>query len=303
MEQRREPEMKTTFKAALAVLAFACTSAWSQDPGMMATQQAMQASQQATQQALQDMQTAQQASQQAMDAMTMANNAAQWNSGWNPAMLAGPRVLSLSVGPGNVKPGTKVHIDLSPDRNAQIYYTTDGWTPTTASTRYTGPIKIDASTNLQAIAVGSGLPHSLLIRANYTVNGAAPQPVQQATLTTNGVLAAGSPIRLKTGSVISSATAHAGDKASILLDEDLKVGDTVVAPKGTPVDAVLTRVVPSKNGASGQLAFAVHSLTVRGQTIPLVGTETLEGGVAKDAVIEPSMALTAKVTKATDLSH
>lgn len=294
--------MKTNLKAALIVLAFACASAYAQDPGMMAAQQAMQASQQASQQALQDMQTAQQANQQAMDAMTMANNAAQWNAGWNPALLAGSHVLSLSVGPGNVKAGTKVRIDLSPDRNAQIYYTTDGWTPTTDSIRYTGPIRIDASTNLQAIAVGKGLPHALLIRANYTVNGPAPQPAQEAAITTKGILAAGSPIRLTTGSVISSATAHAGDKASILLDEDLKVGDTVVAPKGTPVDAVLTRVVPSKNGASGQLAFAVHSLTVRGQTISLAGTEALEGGVAKDAVIEPGMGLTAKVAQATTLN-
>jgi hypothetical protein len=297
MEEGREPHMKTNLKAALAVLAFACASAWSQDPGMMAAQQATQAS-------LQAMQATQQANQQAMNAMMMANNAAQWNStGWNPALFAGGRVLSLSVGPGNVKPGTKLHIDLSPDRNAQIYYTTDGWTPTTASTRYTGPIKIDSSMNLQAIAVGSGLPHALLIRANYTVNGAVAQPVQEAALTTNGELAAGTPIRLATGSVISSATAHAGDNAAILLDEDLKVGDTVVAPKGTPVDAVLTRVVPSKAGAAGQLAFAVTSLTVRGQTISLTGSEALEGGVAKEAIIEPGMALTAKVAKETDLNR
>jgi len=263
----------------------------------------MMAAQQATQASLQAMQATQQANQQAMNAMMMANNAAQWNStGWNPALFAGSRVLSLSVGPGNVKPGTKLRIDLSPDRNAQIYYTTDGWTPTTASTRYTGPIKIDSSMNLQAIAVGSGLPHALLIRANYTVNGVAPQAAQEAALTINGVLAAGTPIRLATGSVINSETAHAGDNAAILLDEDLKVGDTVVAAKGTPVEAVLTRVVPSKAGASGQLAFEIRSLTVRGQTISLTGTEALEGGVAKDAVIKPGMALTAKVAKETTLS-
>ena len=296
--------MKTKMKAALAALVFACASGWSQDPGMMAAQQAMQASQQATQQALQDMQTAQQASQQFTQAVMQANSLSQWNSsGWHPALLAGTGVLSLSVGPGNVKPGTKLRIQLSPDRNAQIYYTTDGWTPTTFSTRYTGPIKIDASMHLQAIAVGPSLPHSLLIRADYTVNGSAPQPVQEAALTTSGVLPAGSPIRLATGSAISSATAHAGDKATILLDEDLKVGDTVVAAKGTPVDAVLTLAVPAKRGAAGELAFVVHSLTVRGQSISLTGSEALEGGVAKDAVIEPGMLLTAKVAKETDLSR
>jgi hypothetical protein len=291
--------MKTSMKASLAVLALACASAWGQDPGMMAaqqvTQQAIQASQQATQQALQDMQTAQQANQQAMQASMQASQMSQQNSGFYPALFAGSRVLSLSVGPGNVKAGTKVRVQLSPDRNAQIYYTTDGWTPTTSSTLYTGPIKIDASTILQAIAVGPGLPHALLIRANYTVNSAAPQPALETALTTNGVLPAGTPIRLATGSLITSASAHTGDKANILLDEDLKVGDTVVAAKGMPVDAVLTLAVPVKNGAAGELAFAVRSLTVHGQTIALTGNEALEGGVAKDAVINPGMILTAKV--------
>jgi hypothetical protein len=260
-----------------------------------ASQQAMQASQQATQQALQDMQTAQQANQQAMQASMQASQMSQQNSGFYPALFAGSRVLSLSVGPGNVKAGTKVRVQLSPDRNAQIYNTTDGWTPTTSSTLYTGPIKIDASTILQAIAVGPGLPHALLIRANYTVNSAAPQPALETALTTNGVLPAGTPIRLATGSLITSASAHTGDKANILLDEDLKVGDTVVAAKGMPVDAVLTLAVPVKNGAAGELAFAVRSLTVHGQTIALTGNEALEGGVAKDAVINPGMILTAKV--------
>lgn len=292
--------MKTKMGAVLIALVCACVPCWSQDPGMMAAQQAMQA----TQQALQDMQTAQQANQQAMQAAIQANDLSQWNSsGWNPALLAGTGVLSLSVGPGTVKPGTKLRIQLSPDRYGQIYYTTDGWKPTTSSTRYTGPITIDSSMHLQAIAVGPKLPRALLIRADYTVNGGTAQPVQEAALMTSGALSTGSPIRLAIGSEISSATAHAGDKATILLDEDLKVGDTVVAAKGTPVDAVLTLAVPAKGGAAGELAFEVHSLAVRGQTIPLTGSEALEGGVAKEAVIEPGMVLTAKVAKETDLNR
>ena len=89
---------------------------------------------------------------------------------------------------------------------------------------------------------------------------------------------------------------------TILLDEDLKVGDTVVAAKGTPVDAVVTLAVPAKNGAAGELAFEVRSLTLPGQTVPLIGSEMLEGGVAKDAVIEPGRTLTARVTKETQLN-
>jgi type II secretory pathway pseudopilin PulG len=291
-------------KIALAVFALACASAGAQDPGMMAAQQAaqqaMQASQQATQQALQDMQTAQQANQQAMQAAMQANN---WTQGYYqsfPFPFTG--VLSLSVPPGTVKPGTRVRIDLSAERDAKVYYTTDGWTPTTSSTLYTGPIRIDASTHLEAVAAGPGLPHALLIRADYTVNGAPQQPAPNAALFTNGVLPAETPLRLVTASTISSATAHAGDKIAILLDLDVKIGDSVVAAKGTPADAQLTLVVPARNGAAGRLAFEVHSLTLPGLTIPLAGSELLEGGVAKDAVIEPGKALTARVARETRLN-
>ena len=295
-------------KAALLALALASASAWGQDPGMMAAQQAslqgLQASQQATQQALQDMQTAQQANQQAMQAMMDANQQAAISNqnGYLGFPFRSAGVLSLSVGPGKVKPGTRVRVDFSADRDAKVYYTTDGWTPTSSSTLYTGPIRIDASTHLEAVAVGPGLPRTMLIRADYAVDGSAAQPVQSGALTTDGVLAAGLSIRLVTGSTISSATAHAGDKATILLDEDVKIGDTVVAQKGTPVDAVLTLAVPARNGAAGELAFEVHSLTLGGQTVLVTGSAMLEGGVAKDAVIEPGRALTAKVTKETQLN-
>jgi hypothetical protein len=157
--------------------------------------------------------------------------------------------------------------------------------------------------HLQAIAVGPGLPQAMLIRADYTVNGGAAQPAQETILNTSGALVAGTQIRLATGSEINSATAHVGDKATLLLDEDVKVGDTVVAAKGTPVDAVLTLVVPAKNGAAGKLAFQVQSLAVQGQTVSLAGSEMLEGGVAKEAVIKPGMELTAKVSKEVELNR
>ena len=286
--------MKTSL---LVVLFLAGASAYGQDAATMAAQQAMQASQQATQQAMQDMQTAQQAAQQAMQA---ANDAAQNQNSYQYFPGRGSGVLSLSVGSGEVRPGTKVRIDLSsPDRHARVYYTTDGWTPTQASMPYTGPIEIDASTHLEAIAVGAGLPRSMLIRADYTVRGSTPNPVPAAALAANGVLAAGLPIRLATDAAISSATARAGDKVAVLLDEDVKAGDTVVAAKGAPVDAELTLGVPSRNGAAGELAFQVRSLTIGGQTVPLTGSAMLEGGVAKDAVIEPGRLLTATVASAT----
>ena len=52
---------------------------------------------------------------------------------------------------------------------AVIYYTTDGSTPTTSSTKYTGAISVSASTVINAIATDSGLTNSNVASASYTI--------------------------------------------------------------------------------------------------------------------------------------
>jgi hypothetical protein len=94
---------------------------------------------------------------------------------------------------------------------------------------------------------------------------------------------------------MSSETAKVGDRASLLLDQDVKIGDTLVAAKGTPVDAIVTRADPVAGAAAGDLVFEVRSLTLQGKTIPLHGGEILEGQSGKEAIIRPGMVVMATV--------
>ena len=58
-------------------------------------------------------------------------------------------------------------------QGATIFYTTDGSTPTTSSTAYTGPIVIASTTTLKAIAAASGFANSAVATGTYII-GAIP---------------------------------------------------------------------------------------------------------------------------------
>jgi hypothetical protein len=72
-----------------------------------------------------------------------------------------------SVGPLSISNGMP---------SASIYYTTDGSTPTTASTLYTAPLTVSSSETVQAIATAPGYINSGVASATYTLLTTPPPP-------------------------------------------------------------------------------------------------------------------------------
>jgi hypothetical protein len=78
-------------------------------------------------------------------------------------------IPSFNPPPGSYTSAQSVTISTTTP-NATIYYTTNGTTPTTSSTKYTGPISVGVTETLSAIAVASGLTNSPVVSGLYTVD-------------------------------------------------------------------------------------------------------------------------------------
>src|SRR5262249_2562070 len=139
-----------------------------------AAQQAIQAAQAAADRARADAELAQLQAQ--LDAQRAQANA-QRSAAQTPFIPAtGAPVFSVKAGAYKAPITVKLK---SSTRGAVIYYTTDGWTPTTSSIRYTGPINIDSTTNLQAIAIGPDSPRSLVASAVYALPSSSTAAVAE----------------------------------------------------------------------------------------------------------------------------
>jgi hypothetical protein len=97
--------------------------------------------------------------------------------------------------------------------NSSIYYTTNGTTPTSASTPYTGSFEVNSSSTVQAVAVASGYATSAVASSTYTL-GAAGAPAQLAFLVQPANTAINTAIAPSVQVAIEDASGHIVSTAS-----------------------------------------------------------------------------------------
>jgi hypothetical protein len=106
-----------------------------------------------------------------------------------------------------------------------------------------------------------------------------PTPAPQATPQgSNAVLREGTEVKLKFAEAISSKTATTDDPVALILDEDLKVGDLVVAKSGSKALAMVTNAKKAgMMGKGGELNIRLESLRTGDAKVHLRGTKAREG--------------------------
>jgi hypothetical protein len=148
------------------------------------------------------------------------------------------------------------------DAGATIYYTTDGSTPTTASTVYTGPIVLGVGTTIiQAIATAAGFTQSAVGSATYAVSAVAPSPPPPAATPAFSPAGGGyvAPVSVTiTDSTFGATIYYTTDGSIPTTSSALYTGPIALAVGTTTVKAIAT-VTALSNSAVGSASYALSA--------------------------------------------
>ena len=181
-------------------------------------------------------------------------------------------VLSLAAG---TYPSAQTLTITDAIQGATIYYTTDGSTPTPASTVYSGSIAVSLSETVKAIAVASGYTASAVASATFTI----PQPKTTPTITW------AKPAAITYGTALSATQLNATSKtagtfayspaAGTVLDAGSQTLSTTFTPTDTNTYSTATAgVTLTVNNASQTITFTAPATPVTYGAAPITLSAT-----------------------------
>jgi len=131
---------------------------------------------------------------------------------------------------------------------------------------------------MRVATTGSALMLAML--AGCGKDPASPPPKAGPVITT------GASVTVRTTMPLSSSTAKRGDIFAATLEEPLRKGDLVLAPKGA---AVQGRIVDAGPGSRPRIAVELAVLQVAGRNLP-ISTNAIERGAKTDKAGAPAAA-------------
>jgi hypothetical protein len=172
---------------------------------------------------------------------------------------------------------------------ATIYYTTDGSTPTTASTVYTGPIPVTRTTTLRALAAASGMANSTVASATYTIRVASP------TFSPAGGTYVGS-VTVTLGDATSGATIYYTTDGSTPTTASTVYTGPISLTQTTTLRALATASgMANSTVASATYTVAANSADVTAPILSLPGNITVKATSFLGAVVTFSVSATDNV--------
>jgi Chitobiase/beta-hexosaminidase C-terminal domain/FG-GAP-like repeat/Bacterial Ig-like domain (group 3) len=171
---------------------------------------------------------------------------------------------------------------------ATIYYTTDGTTPTTSSTEYTGRISLSSTETIEAIAAATGYSTSAVITAAYTITISAPGFALSASPVSVSVPQGGS------GTSTISAIDVGGFTGTVTLAATgLPSG---VSASFAPGSAAGTQVLTLTASTSAQTTSSAVTVTITGASGSLSATTTVDLSITPEPGFAPGSGGTTSLT-------
>ena len=152
-------------------------------------------------------------SSETINAVALAPGSTLSYQSWASYSMTQTALPSFSPAPLGYSSAQMVTIN-SATSGAAIYYTTDGTTPTTGSTPYTGPILVSSAETIKAIALAPGYSTSSVGTGVYTIGSSASVPVDYAAgfTSSNGLTLLGA--ATLTNNALQLSVAHGGTSSS-----------------------------------------------------------------------------------------